>query len=266
MLARKWSANIVRVLQWNVLSDSKCSADAFPYVDQEALEPNARRVLHISELARCDPDLVILVDVDARAHFERYFQEHGYSFHYASQDGDSASTGILLAWRSPKFERMETFQVDLGNNVSAPVIVLEHDYTKRKLWLIGAVMHTTDNAENLYTWILEKGKKDPASEGDFLVLAGDFENCFESVRKFVKDAFEENSVANSYTSYSTIVDDDSVQKVHGQVSDHVCYWHRDSFASPVVRRSYIVDDIKAPGLPSKHYPSDHLALCCEFEL
>lgn len=264
MLTRKWSGNIVRVLQWNVLSDSKCSADAFPYVDQEALEPNARHALHISELASCDPDLVILIDVDAREHFERYFQEQGYSFHYAPQDGNSASTGILLAWRSPKFERVETFQADLGNNVSAPVIILEHDYTKRKLWLIGTVMHNTDNAENLYTWLLEEGKKDPSSEGDFLVLAGDFGNGFERVRKFVKDAFEENSVANSYTLYSTIVDD-KVQKVQGQVSDHVCYWHRDEFSSPVARRSYIVDDIKAPGLPSKYYPSNHLALCCDFE-
>ncbi|XP_044734324.1 nocturnin isoform X2 [Chrysoperla carnea] len=289
----------VRVLQWNILSQSLgVMHDNFVFCPDEALEWKTRRYRIIEEIISYCPDVICLQEVDHFNFLKTVLGTQGYKGMFFPKpdspclyiNGNNGPDGCAIFYREDKFDlvRMESRILEVWrvqSNQVALVAILRIRETGQEICVstthlkakTGALLSTLRNEQgkDLLEFVKVQAENRP------LILCGDFnaepsEPIYMTVLKHndlklasayanLKSGFE-NEITTSgereppYTTWKVRAEGEACHTL-----DYIFY-SRDKFMVNSVLEFPSGDEIGEGRVPSLSYPSDHFSLLCDFRI
>jgi len=274
----------LRVLSWNVLADKFC--DDFPRVDDQYLKWEYRQPLFLEELTRNPQDLICLCEVD---HFGDFFEpmlkEKNFEGTFIKKDRHH-DDGSALFFNTERFELVMSEKDKYSGYVQLYIINLLRDKasTEKNNLVLVATTHlkaknTPENEEIRVAecaQLQEKMKSlslnatklyidESATSGIIpMLICGDFNSTPSGeVYSLMKES--ELNLSSSY--FNTFVSESepkfTTQKIRRELTSHTIdyIWSSaNAFQTLEVLSIPTTAEIGNDALPSKNYPSDHVAI------
>lgn len=300
-LNRRAGGPTVRVMQWNMLADGLAENGDFARCPASALEWGNRAPLVLSEIERAEADIVCMQEVNRLEWIEPFLRERGYKCIFKEKEfspcthyGKPADGVALFYWES-KFS--------LTGDPSLSCFLNEDGQREAQVWHFIRLLHGAWTA-SLTPWTQKqvkimaqleekeqrrrlnvvtthlKAKAGNASDvrhrqarqlaeclpcDEAVVVCGDFnappwEGAVATMR--VNCGLE--SAYDSAEGFTTF----KIRQGEGEHKEMVDYlFFSPGYLTPLERWRLLTEqEVGRDGLPSPHYPSDHVALLCEFEM
>ncbi|KAM8880295.1 nocturnin-like isoform 2-T7 [Spinachia spinachia] len=288
----------IRVMQWNILAQALGEGlDSFVQCPPEALSWSRRKYLILEEILTYRPHILCLQEVD---HYHDTFQPVlealGYSGSFCPKprspclqvEGNNGPDGCALFFDQSRYECLDSVSLKLSalripTNQVAVVTMLRCRGTGRRVCV--AVTHL--KARSGWEWLrssqgsdllrhlqnlVQKHAGDPAAAGSDIPLfvCGDFNAvpAEEVYRRFITSPLCLESAYKKLSEDGLTEPEYTTWKIRptGECCSTLDYiWYsRDMLRVDTVLEMPTEQQIGPNRLPSFSYPSDHLALVCDF--
>lgn len=277
----------IRVVTFNVLADGPCF-DSFDGVPREALEWDYRKHRLLEVILQHNAEIICLQECN---HFYDWFKpelkKHGYKGQWEAKDGGPCVRlgypvdGVAIFWKRDEFdlERARTKKLLADYPQVALGVFLREKRTKHLLAVFNVHLKAkyqgmaarSAQIDTLLEWIqFEVGTAHGRHRSDNVILCGDFNESRSDDKNggMVHRKIDQYRIAP----FECLADAGAVgkrpfstQKVRNgaMVSKVIDYIYSNAHKMTTITTPSAAT-IRGP-IPSKEYPSDHVALCSELE-
>jgi len=290
------SPNLVRVFQWNVLSQTLGSKnDRFVRVPSTALDWNTRRWRVLEEIIRYDPDILCLQEVDHSKLLLKALGSIGYSGRILPKpdspciylESNNGPDGCALFFKKSKFERIR-FAIRVlkvwgaKSNQVILSLILRHKHTGAEVCV--ATTHLKARFGDLQKSFRNEQGKDilkwlATIRGDRpVILSGDFngepsEPFYSTLTENITTPLVSSYKMPGYTLETEDNEDDNLEYTTWKIRDsgeqkHILdyIFHSPELETISTLNMPTGNQIGEDRLPSVEFPSDHLSLVSDIKL
>jgi mRNA deadenylase 3'-5' endonuclease subunit Ccr4 len=273
----------LRVVQFNTLAGSLCTAQSFPFSEGAALEWDVRKHRLLDTIFGLDPDLICLEEVDEDSYhncFHPALLSRGFSSQFEKKKSANSADGCVVAWRSTMFAcNIKDIVVHRFKDANqlALIVPLLHIASNQTLWLTATHLKAkrgfeetrTNQAKELIQALRARSPK------DLVILCGDFNDEPSSQCYSYINSQELVPLHSCYARYHEWRDPQlSSTGVSLEEAPYTTYKQRDPLEITCRTIDYIWADprlmvrslVSLPEplpevpFPSVDYPSDHLLI------
>jgi len=278
------SSPTVRVLQWNVLSQSLGSSiDKFVNCSSQTLDWNLRKWKLIEEIIKHDPDIICLQEVDHFRMLETALSSIGYRGHFVPKpdspclyvDNNNGPDGCAVFYKDHMFQKQSLHTRTLSvwgvdSNQVAVAMMLTHKQSGQTMTVVTThlkarsgdinMMMRAEQGRDLVTWV------DNVRDNTPVILTGDLNAKPDEP---VVEMITSNDViplTSSYNLYTTSMTTCKVRQ-GGKEAKMLDYILTSPELETVATLCLPSEDQLGPSLlPSLQFPSDHLTLVADIQL
>ena len=247
------------IMQWNTLAEDL--AKDFPAVEPKYLSWSYRSPLHLMEIQNISADIICLQEVDNyHSFFHPRLQELGYAGVYQCKGGWHKD-GCCIFYKNT-FSKLQDYTLHFPGNQVAIGVLLQYNSTQFYVFSTHLKSKVgNDNARDVQ--VIQLLEYLSVLEPYPMFICGDFNSMPGSSSYWMmknnelglKSAYE---IEGNEPEFTTVKQRETMQK---KTEDYI--WHRGATLHGTLP-IFSLDSIGPSGLPSLHYPSDHISLSAAF--